>query len=587
MLQIKGHCSFFGKTGFNIYSRGFFNALKKLSPSLKVRNFTDYKNEEFSDSDRQLVDEQTFYNLRDSVVLNVNPPWVFKQSVPSKGHINIVLNETDHFYFYDKYDGINIAYNIWETTQQPQKFFDKLLEFHRVWVPSEWQKDVMLKQNFPVGKIHVVPGGVDAEFIPIKKEKSDVIRFLIVGSWCFRKSTKKMIECFLETFKNTKNVELVLSVDNPFANDGLRTTENRLKHYGLMSDKIKIVNHTDRESYIKLIQSCDVFLACSRGEGWNLPLIEALACGKPSIFSDCSSHTEFGSEYPLKVKIIKEIPAVCKEEGVEFSGNYFEPNWGQFKKQLKDVKSNLLKYTTLHVSLSNVLREKFSWDNSAKRAMELIGEYSEKTVGKENEFYTSDNSTEALEFSDKSVNDFIYKEIFDYQIYNNIPEMKIKPNDVVMDIGAHIGIFSRYAALNGASRVISVEMNPKFFSCLRLNVRPEDDVFNCVLLDKVFTKFKIDNDILVQGFNLKHFYDGGLFEKLDFLKIDISGQELLLLESIDTSIFDVIKKISVKLYNISDEKKNNLVITMNKNGFKHFLNILIPNNTIQFLYFWK
>lgn len=206
---------------------------------------------------------------------------------------------------------------------------------------------------------------------------------------------------------------------------------------------------------------------------------------------------------------------------------------------------------------------------------------------KQNEFYTSTNKLEILEPLDNSLNNFIYKEIFEYQIYNVIPEMKIKNENVVIDVGAHIGIFSRYAAVNGSSRVIAIEMDPRNFSCLKQNVRLEDDVFNCVLLDKIFTKFKLENDILITGFTLDYFFEGELFNKVDFLKIDIFGQEQCLLKTISQKVYNVIDRISVKMYKTNDENKNEIINFMKSRRFYNFYNITIPNYPIQLLYFWK
>jgi FkbM family methyltransferase len=202
-------------------------------------------------------------------------------------------------------------------------------------------------------------------------------------------------------------------------------------------------------------------------------------------------------------------------------------------------------------------------------------------------FYTSPVDLEVLEPSDKSSLDFIFKEIFEYQIYNNIPEMKIKNGDVVVDVGAHIGIYSRYAAFLGASRVIAMEMEPRTFSCLKLNVRPEDDIFNCVLFDKVFTRFKLENDLLVIGFTLDYFFEGGLFEKIDFLKINISGKEQTLLNSFSQKLCNVIDKISVKMYNLNDVDKKYTIEHVKSKGFPNVFNIVIPNHNTELLYFWK
>lgn len=203
------------------------------------------------------------------------------------------------------------------------------------------------------------------------------------------------------------------------------------------------------------------------------------------------------------------------------------------------------------------------------------------------QFYTSPTNLVDLKFSDKSEINFMFTEIFWYQVYNSIDEMKIKQGDVVVDIGAHIGIYSRYAARQGASRIIAIEMEPKTFSCLRLNVRPEDDVFNCVLLDKLFTQFKLENDLLVTGFSLDYLFEGGLFKTIDFLKIDVSGKEQLLLNSFSQKLCDIINKMSVKFYNLNDVDKTDIITRFKSKGFSNIFNVILSNRNIQFLYFWK
>ena len=46
---------------------------------------------------------------------------------------------------------------------------------------------------------------------------------------------------------NNNNVELLLLVDNPFDIDGLGSTKNRLAHYDLESDNIKILSFISRK----------------------------------------------------------------------------------------------------------------------------------------------------------------------------------------------------------------------------------------------------------------------------------------------------------------------------------------------------
>ena len=201
--------------------------------------------------------------------------------------VNIVLCETNHHLFYDSYKGPKRAYNVWETTKQPENFFNKLKEFDELWVPSKWQRDVTIAQGYDPDKIKIVPEGVDINTFYPKEETHELtsdgrFKFFLAGRWDYRKSTKEIIETFLKTFNKYEPVDLIISIDNPFSGDNLETTENRLKHYGLEDERIKIVHFPNREDYIKLLRSSNVFLSCARSEGWNLPLIEAMACGTPS-----------------------------------------------------------------------------------------------------------------------------------------------------------------------------------------------------------------------------------------------------------------------------------------------------------------
>ena len=149
-----------------------------------------------------------------------------------------------------------IAYNVWEATKQIPEYFKRILEYDQFWCPTEWQKSCTIEQGYPEHRVKVVPEGVNGNiFCPPKTpnlflekkhfyEKYDIpydtFTFMIFGRWDYRKATTEMIQAFCERFKNEDKVILILSVDNPFSTDNLKTTEGRLEHYKLQSDKIKV-----------------------------------------------------------------------------------------------------------------------------------------------------------------------------------------------------------------------------------------------------------------------------------------------------------------------------------------------------------
>jgi autotransporter strand-loop-strand O-heptosyltransferase len=298
--------------------------------------------------------------------------------------VNIVLSETNHHIFYHDYIGPKIAYNVWESTLQPKEFFNELLKYDEIWVPSKWQMECTINQGATPDKVKVVPEGVDIHtFFPEDVEKLEQyndgrFKFLLFGRWDYRKSTKEIIETFLKTFSSDEPVDLVVSIDNMWGEemDGYKTTEERLVGYGLTDPRIKMIHFPTREDYIKYLKTGHVFVSCARSEGWNLPLIEAMACGTPSIYSECSAQMEFAEGRGIPVKIIGEKLASANDYGrytmSDLPGNYYEPDFVDLSRQMRYTYENYKECKLKAVQDSIEIHKEFSW--------ERIGEIGYKTV---------------------------------------------------------------------------------------------------------------------------------------------------------------------------------------------------------------
>ena len=115
----------------------------------------------------------------------------------------------------------------------------------------------------------------------------------------------------------------------------MKTTDERVKHYNIDTKNIKFLNFPSREEYVNYLQTAHVFVSCARSEGWNLPLIEAMACGTPSIYSDWSGQLEFAEGKGLPVKIKELKPANVEHK--DFTGHYCEPDWDDLSKVMLDA----------------------------------------------------------------------------------------------------------------------------------------------------------------------------------------------------------------------------------------------------------
>jgi len=405
---VRGSTSFIGQTGYNAHARDFFSALSK-KVSVGIRNFTvgktwnglgpknekgkyndPHKNESYlTDYQRKLICEQTLYCSEDQdsrygagiCDYEVNNGYEYLKKYKNNV-IDIILSETNHHYFYclDKYKGFKIAYNVWETTKYDDKFLELLKMYDQFWCPSEWQKQCIIEQGYPAEKVFVVPEAVDSNiFNPeyfnynLNMYKDNRFKFVIFGRWEYRKATKEIIETFLKTFRNDEPVDLILAVDNAdYAIDGMKTTEERLNHYNIKDDRLKILHFVSRQDYINYLRNGHVFLSCSRSEGWNLPLIESLACGTPSIYSNCSGQLEFAEGKGHSVKVLGE------KQAPGHVGNYFEPDFDDLSKVMRDVYINYWKYKGEALKESEVIRNQFSWDNAANKAVEILNDIHRK-----------------------------------------------------------------------------------------------------------------------------------------------------------------------------------------------------------------
>lgn len=421
------HGCFLGKTGYAYHTRNFAIHLNKYL-LVRVRNFS------YDDDPYYLDDEQRNMIIKD----HEGEFWNDK----NKKIINIVLCETNHYYFYDEYNRDNplIFYNVWESTRQPKDFFKVFTSKpDQIWVPSEWQKKYTFSQMInddlyaDTSKIKIVPEGIDVNRFYFSEEKfnlrneSKKFTFLIIGRWEYRKATLEMIKAFYNVFKNYDNIQLLILGDNPFDWQKKHTVKEKLKEYNLECENIIPISKLNDKQYVDLIQSSHVFLSCSRSEGWNLPLIEAIACGIPSICSNWSGQLEFAQNTASKLVPIKKfLPAKFDDPSRHCPGEYAEPDFEQLENIIFDVFNSYHKYEEKAKKSAKYIRENFNWKRSTDIAFNNLIDIINK---KENININKDD----INIIDKKDN-FNMKEIIVIDSYTNSKEKEDKLINLIKTI---------------------------------------------------------------------------------------------------------------------------------------------------------
>lgn len=240
-------------------------------------------------------------------------------------------------------------------------------------VSCNWAKETLLNNNIQ-SNIHIVPLGVDDKIFHPKsvKKSNDTYIFCTIGKWEKRKNHDLIIECFNKAFDSNDKVELWMVTHNPFLSDEEEKYWLNLVASSKLKNKIKIfprLSSHDKVAEVISYSDCGIYI--SRGEGWNMELLETMAMNKPVIASDYSAHTEYcNSQNSFIVNIEETEPA---HDNKWFFG---QGNWAKFDQTQKDQTIEHMR----HVYKNNVstnpeglkTAQAYSWENTAKKLLSVV-----------------------------------------------------------------------------------------------------------------------------------------------------------------------------------------------------------------------
>lgn len=213
----------------------------------------------------------------------------------------------------------SIIYTMMETRNLHEDFAARLKGYDEIWAPNSWNLNQFGQAN-PRAVLYRVPLGVDPfVFRPEGDEKMLPSRLLttdragaveipegfIVATLSlpsFRKGFDFAVQTCQAAFGDDPDAALLLvtTYHRGYVEDavpGLREIlgKTRLRVYQLGFDG----RYIDDWALAALYRACSVYLAPSRGEGFDLPLFEAAACGLPVVASAIDVHVEYFSEEDL------------------------------------------------------------------------------------------------------------------------------------------------------------------------------------------------------------------------------------------------------------------------------------------------
>ncbi|KAJ4462193.1 putative glycosyltransferase [Paratrimastix pyriformis] len=262
-----------------------------------------------------------------------------------------------------------IGRSMLEVDSLPPEWVARSEEVDEIWAPTTFVERLFLQAGVPPEKVHLVPEPIDTALfdpavtkveplppcpvtplaLPIPGRTADTFVFLSVFKWETRKGWDLLVRAFVEEFGPHEDVALVMHTylygdadprnrgkaerlllrylrdeglvkeddtpeaaiarDFPHAPLGPDPTDPGASLLGLPSVAMpRIVIHTDEVPVAQmpaLYKAANAFVLPTRGEGFGLPIVEAMAMGLPAIVTAWSGPTDFLTShtgYPLPIE---------------------------------------------------------------------------------------------------------------------------------------------------------------------------------------------------------------------------------------------------------------------------------------------
>jgi glycosyltransferase involved in cell wall biosynthesis len=178
--------------------------------------------------------------------------------------------------------------------------------------PTRWSRDRVIEFGFPADQVKIVPSGVDAAiFHPLGATEriasraqlgidEDETVFVNVGGAFWNKGVDLLVRAFAKLHSNGRKVRLIVKDQSALYGRSLGQTVQRvietnpeLFSAGALAAISVISGNLNQGQLRTLYGIADWYVSPYRAEGFNLPVLEAIACGTPVIVTDGGSTDDF------------------------------------------------------------------------------------------------------------------------------------------------------------------------------------------------------------------------------------------------------------------------------------------------------
>lgn len=212
--------------------------------------------------------------------------------------------------------GYFIAVRTWDFGPYPPAWTEKInTQCDQLWVYSEWVARQAVESGISREKVRIVPVGVDEAVLRpegrrLRLPTDKNFRFLFVGATVHRKGADILLDAYREAFRSDDDVCLVIkdhSQDVFYQGISFRDRVRDIQLDPAAPEVLYLDEYLTADDLAALYRTCDMGVFPYRAEGFCMPILEAMACGLPSIAPNFGACLDYCSDATSLLMPVRRI----------------------------------------------------------------------------------------------------------------------------------------------------------------------------------------------------------------------------------------------------------------------------------------
>jgi len=263
----------------------------------------------------------------------------------------------------------------WEESLVPREWVDSFNHhLDLIAAPSRFVKKALLDSGVET-PIALVGTGVDhiarISAKPVDRPLGRGFRFLHVSSGFPRKGVDVLLRAYAKAFSSRDDVTLVLKTFPNIHNTVARQLAELRKGNPRCPDVVLIDEDLPPSQLLDLYKQCQAFVAPSRGEGFGLPMAEAMWFGLPVITTEAGGQSDFCTEDTSWLVACR--PASSQSHLSRHESLWFEPDVGSLVRALQAVHGATAAERQAKTARARALvTREYTWDAVAHRLKHAV-----------------------------------------------------------------------------------------------------------------------------------------------------------------------------------------------------------------------